>query len=86
MDEGRKIEPQFKEGLHNLSKLDRTRLANLQKENRKNEEAFLRDTLELQDDEVIEWHGVLMRVVGARSEDREYGRVRIVRLERLSER
>jgi hypothetical protein len=41
---------------------------------------------ELQDDELIEWDGVPMRVVGARSEDREYGRVRIVRLERLSKR
>jgi hypothetical protein len=41
---------------------------------------------ELQDGEVIEWDGVPMRVVGARSEDREYGRVRIVHLEPLSER
>ena len=41
---------------------------------------------ELQDDEEIEWDGVPMRVVGARSEDRDFGRVRIVRLERLSER
>jgi hypothetical protein len=39
---------------------------------------------ELQAGEVIEWDGVPMRVVGARSEDRDYGRVRIVHLEPLT--
>jgi hypothetical protein len=40
---------------------------------------------ELQAGEIIEWHGQRMRVVAARSEDRDYGRVRIVHLEPLSE-
>jgi hypothetical protein len=39
---------------------------------------------ELQAGDPFEWDGVPMRVVSARSEDREYGRVRIVHLEPLS--
>jgi hypothetical protein len=39
---------------------------------------------ELQVGEMIEWDGETMRVVAARSEDRDYGRVRIVHLEPLS--
>jgi hypothetical protein len=40
---------------------------------------------ELQVGEMIEVEGRPMRVVAARSEDREYGRVRIVHLEAVSE-
>jgi hypothetical protein len=40
---------------------------------------------ELQAGELFEWGGRRMRVVSARSEDRDYGRVRIVQLESLSE-
>jgi hypothetical protein len=40
---------------------------------------------ELQVGETIERDGRPMRVVSARSEDREYGRVRIVHLEPVSE-
>jgi hypothetical protein len=39
---------------------------------------------ELQVGETIERDGRLMRVVSARSEDRDYGRVRIVHLEPVS--
>jgi hypothetical protein len=39
---------------------------------------------ELQAGEEIEWDGLRMRVVAARSEDRDFGRVRIVHLEPLS--
>jgi hypothetical protein len=38
---------------------------------------------ELQVGETIEWEGQPMRVVAARSEDRDYGRVRIVHLEAI---
>lgn len=41
---------------------------------------------ELQKDEIVDRDGLPMRVVSARSEDRDYGRVRIVHLEPLSER
>jgi hypothetical protein len=41
---------------------------------------------ELQEGERIEWDGQPMRVVAARSQDREYGRVRIVHIEPVSER
>jgi hypothetical protein len=40
---------------------------------------------ELEAGEVIERDGLPMRVVSARSEDRDYGRVRVVHLEPLSE-
>jgi hypothetical protein len=40
---------------------------------------------ELQAGETIEWDGQPMRVVAARSEDRDYGRVRIVHLETISD-
>jgi hypothetical protein len=40
---------------------------------------------ELEAGEIIEWEGESMRVVAARSEDRDYGRVRIVHLETISE-
>jgi hypothetical protein len=40
---------------------------------------------ELQAGESFEWDGRPMRVVSARSEDRDYGRIRIVQLEPLSE-
>jgi hypothetical protein len=40
---------------------------------------------ELQVGEMIEVEGRPMRVVAARSEDRDYGRVRIVHLETVSE-
>jgi hypothetical protein len=40
---------------------------------------------ELQAGETIEWDGQQMRVVAARSEERDYGRVRIVHLETLSD-
>jgi hypothetical protein len=40
---------------------------------------------ELQKGEVIEEDGLPMRVVSARSEDREYGRIRIVNVEPISE-
>jgi hypothetical protein len=39
---------------------------------------------ELQVDEIIEWDGRSLRVVAARSEDRESGRFRIVHLESVS--
>jgi hypothetical protein len=39
---------------------------------------------ELQVGEVIEWSGRRMRVVAARSEDREQGRERVVHLEPVS--
>jgi hypothetical protein len=40
---------------------------------------------ELEPGEIIELDGQPMRVVSARSEDREYGRIRIAHLEPLSE-
>jgi hypothetical protein len=40
---------------------------------------------ELQVDEIIDWDGRQMRVVAARSEDRDFGRVRIVHIEGISE-
>ncbi|MGN6429269.1 MAG: hypothetical protein ACTHNB_00870 [Gaiellaceae bacterium] len=40
---------------------------------------------ELEPGEIIERDGVPMRVVSARSEDREYGRIRLVHLEPVSE-
>jgi hypothetical protein len=40
---------------------------------------------ELQEGEPFKWDGRPMRVLAARSEDRDYGRVRIVYLEPVSE-
>jgi len=49
------------------------------------EDPALRLDHELEPGEIIERDGIPMRVVSARSEDREYGRIRIAHLEPLSE-
>ena len=51
---------------------------------RSSEGSSMRLDHELQPGEVVEWAGGPMRVVAARSEDRDDGRVRVVHLEPVS--